>query len=283
MVFRPGERIMKMKVKLTEKPWGQLGVPHVPQGRAPDVRIGEVAFEDPADPSNPLLIKYLYTSERLSIQVHPNNDQARSLGHPSGKDEMWIVLEAQPGATIGLGLKREAGAEELRAAALNGSLEDLVDWRPVERGDVIYNPAGTIHAAGADLVLLEVQQAIDLTYRLYDYGRPRGLHLTEGLAVANGRPHFDPRDCSVADGVSRLLATGPYFGAAWCVGALPAGVPSAAEHYQLVVVEGAAKVRADDVVAGECCLVRSLADIQLAERAVALLAWPAPESLAIAA
>ena len=274
---------MKMRAKLTEKPWGQLNVPHAPEGQGADVRIGEVSFEAAGDRPSPVLIKYLYTTERLSIQVHPNDEQARAFGHASGKDEMWIVLDAKPDSTIGLGLKREASAEELHQAVLDGSIVDLVDWRPVARGDVIYNPAGTIHAAGADLVLLEVQQAIDLTYRLYDYGRPRKLHLAQGLAVAVGKPHFDPRDCSVADGNSRLLVEGPHFGAAWCAGGMPAGLPERAGNYQVVVVEGALQVDGVAFGPGEGMVVPSLSQVSIENGTVALVAWPVPQALAMAA
>lgn len=274
---------MKMVSRLVDKPWGQVGIAHRTEACLPDRRVGEVCFEHPSTTDLPVLIKYLYTSEKLSIQVHPDNRQAQQLGHASGKDEMWIVLDAEPGATIGLGLKREAGTQELSRAVLDGSIEQLVDWRPVQRGDVIYNSAGTIHAAGAGLVLLEVQQAIDLTYRLYDYGRPRELHLTQGLAVANGKPHFDPRDCNVADGRSRVLADGPYFGAAWCVGGLPAGIPLTAHHWQVVIVEGEAEVAGTTVRAGECSLLRSLGELRLSPDAVAVIAWPVAESLARAA
>ena len=275
---------MKMASRLVEKPWGQLGVPHLPHDGCRDRRIGEVCFEHPSSKDElPVLIKYLYTSERLSIQVHPNNHQAQQLGHATGKDEMWIVLDAAPDATIGLGLKRNACAQELAEAMLDGSIEELVDWRPARRGDVIYNPAGTIHAAGAGLVLLEVQQAIDLTYRLYDYGRPRELHLAEGLAVAQGRPHDSSRDCRLEEGESRILVRGPYFGAAWCAGRLPSGLPMSAHHWQLVVVEGQAEVAGIPVSAGECCMVSSLGDIRMSPETVALVAWPEAEALAKAA
>jgi len=274
---------MKMDPLLAEKPWGKLGIPHLQGEQGRERRIGEVSFAHPAGVELPVLIKYLYTSERLSIQVHPDNDQARHRGHACGKDEMWIVLDAAPDATLGLGLTRVADRTEIERAVMDGSIEQLVDWRPVKRGDVIYNPAGTIHAAGSNLVLLEVQQSIDLTYRLYDYGRPRQLHLADGLAVAIGRPHFDPRDCSVADGCSKVLADGPYFGAAWCVGGLPAGLPLTASHWQVVVVEGEATVGEARVSAGECFLMSSLSELRLNEDAVAVIAWPVPEALARAA
>src|SRR3546814_2738640 len=90
-----------------------------------------------------------------------------------GKDEAWLILAAEPDSTIALGTKRPVGREELRDAALDGSIEDLLDWKPVKAGDFYYSPAGTVHAIGAGITLIEVQQNVDLTYRLYDYGRPR--------------------------------------------------------------------------------------------------------------
>src|SRR5205823_13170573 len=110
-------------------------------------------------------------------------DQARARGLPRGKSECWYILEAEPGAVLGLGLTREAAADELRAAALDGSIEELISWRPVRAGDFISVPPGTIHAIGAGISLLEIQQNADVTYRLYDYGRPRELHLDDGIAV----------------------------------------------------------------------------------------------------
>lgn len=273
---------MKIEARLLEKPWGQVHVPHLRGGEL-DARIGEVCFDSPPGQSLPVLIKYLYTSERLSIQVHPNDRQARALGHPNGKDEMWIVLDAQPDSTIGLGLKRETSQQDLRRAVRDGTIEELVDWRPVARGDVIYNPAGTVHAAGAGLVLLEVQQAIDLTYRLYDYGRPRELHLEEGLAVARGKPHSDPRDGRLPERGSAVLVDGPHFGVAWCHGKLPQGLPVAASHYQMVVVEGAASVAGSLLTAGECGLAHSLSDFRIGMDTAAVLAWPAAESQALPA
>lgn len=273
---------MKMETRLLEKPWGQLRVPHLGEA-ASGTRIGEVCFESPTTERLPLLVKFLYTSEPLSIQVHPNDRQARALGHPHGKDEMWIVLEAQPDSTIGLGLKHEVSDQELRWAVRDGTIADLVDWRPVKRGDVIYNPAGTVHAAGRGLVLLEVQQAVDLTYRLYDYGRSRELHLEEGLAVAKGMPHADTRDGRLPEHGSAILVDGPHFGVAWCRGGLPNRVPAATGSYQLVVLEGSARVNGTFLAGGESGLARSLDDMEFDPDTVAVVAWPSPVSLARAA
>jgi mannose-6-phosphate isomerase len=154
--------------------------------------IGEIWFEAPDGADPQLMVKYLFTSERLSIQVHPNDADAHAKGHKRGKDEAWVVLAAEPGATIALGTNRPVSREELRTAALDGSIEQLMHWQPVTAGDVIYSPAGTVHAIGAGLTILEVQQNVDLTYRLYDYGRPRELHLDDGIAVSDPLPFEIP-------------------------------------------------------------------------------------------
>jgi mannose-6-phosphate isomerase len=264
---------MKLVSRLSEKPWGQICVPHA-QGPLRSSKIGEVCFEHGSSDPLALMVKYLYTSERLSIQVHPDDEQARSRGFACGKDEMWIVLDAQQGATIGLGLKRETSERELRAAIDGGQIEDLVDWRPVQRGDVIYNSAGTIHAAGAGLVLLEIQQCVDLTYRLYDYGRPRELHLQDGLAVARPMPHDGALDCNLPESGSAILVDGPRFGAAWCDGELPADVRRDSGQYQLAVLEGEAVVGAAVIGAGECGLASSLDGIAIRLGCTAVLCWP---------
>jgi mannose-6-phosphate isomerase len=170
--------------------------------------IGEIWFEGAADAE--LMVKYLFTAERLSIQVHPDDAAARAAGHERGKDEAWYVLSAEPGAVIGLGLTHEVSREALRAAARDGSIEHLLDWRPVRAGDAFYSPAGTIHAIGGGLALIEIQQNLDLTYRLYDYGRPRELHLDEGVEVADPEP-WQPPFVPVRDGQRTILAAGRAF------------------------------------------------------------------------
>lgn len=142
----------------------------------------------------PLLAKFIDAAKPLSIQVHPDDEQAARLEPDSGylgKAEAWYVLDAEPGATITWGLRREVPASEVRRAVELGTLEELVNEVPVGAGDVIYNPPGTVHAIGAGVFLYEIQQASDITYRLYDYGRtdangrPRELHLEKALAVAH--------------------------------------------------------------------------------------------------
>lgn len=181
----------QLPFKRVSKPWGRLmlwpGFADPAPGEEP---IGEIWFPSPdGDPD--LLIKYLFTSEKLSVQVHPDDQGARARGYPRGKDEAWLVLAAEPESTIALGPKAPLSADAIRAAAIDGSIVDLLDWRPVKAGDFIYSPAGTVHAIGAGLTVIEIQQNLDLTYRLYDYGRPRELHLEDGIAVADLQPFED--------------------------------------------------------------------------------------------
>ena len=203
---------MKLDRKYVEKPWGRTSLPAMFDPPA-DKRIGEVWFTGGAD--LPLLAKYIFTSEALSIQVHPNDEQAKERGLASGKTECWYILDAEPDAVLGIGLEHEVAADELRAAALDGSIEQLIEWRPVRRGDFIFVPSGTIHAIGAGISLLEFQQNADVTYRLYDYGRPRELHLDDGVAVSNRAPidpstvqHVEPGEQRVlVDSTFRLVAS----------------------------------------------------------------------------
>src|SRR5207253_5931771 len=134
------------------------------------------------------LLKLLFTSQPLSIQVHPDDAFARSIGLPNGKTEAWYILSATPDARVAVGLKRHLTPQELRASIRDGSIARLTEWRPVVTGDIIFIPAGTIHAIGAGIVLAEIQQHSDATFRLFDYGRQRELHEDDGIAVANAWP-----------------------------------------------------------------------------------------------
>jgi mannose-6-phosphate isomerase len=140
----------------------------------------------------PLLIKLLFPADKLSIQVHPDDAHAQAMGQPRGKTECWYVLSANPGAQIALGFNHALSHEQLtpaavRAAIDGGALEDLLHWLPVSAGDMIFVDAGTVHAIGPGMVLLETQQTCDITFRMYDYGRPRELHIDDALRVMKTR------------------------------------------------------------------------------------------------
>lgn len=173
-----------------EKVWGTLQTE--PWYPASGRKIGEVWWTD--TPELPLLYKFLFTSEKLSVQVHPEDHFAdRHESGSRGKTEMWRILRADPGASIALGFRHEISLHTAIEAAQSGAIEELLHWIPVVPGDLFFVPAGTVHAIGAGLALCEVQQNSDVTYRLYDYGRPRELHLEKGFAVADLTPYDGKR------------------------------------------------------------------------------------------
>lgn len=146
---------------------------------------------DPAE-GLPLLIKLLDATQWLSVQVHPDDEQAKELeGDPRGKTEAWIILATEPDAKLVIGMNLGTSQEEMADAIHDNTLEDILEYATVQPGDVLYMPANTIHAIGPGIVLYEVQQSSNVTYRLYDWGRmgldgnPRELHIEKGVQVSN--------------------------------------------------------------------------------------------------
>lgn len=170
------------------KPWGSTDLRPWNAHHATGDPIGEVWFQraEVDAPASALLLKILFTTSALSIQVHPDDAFAHSIGLAHGKSEAWYILSAQPNAKIALGLKRRVDSSEMRAAISGGTITALIQWRSVKGGDLIFVPAGTIHAIGAGLVLVEIQQRSETTFRLFDYGRQRELHVDHGVAAARG-------------------------------------------------------------------------------------------------
>ena len=256
------------------KPWGRQVLP-APFVAPPGEKIGEIWFEPPPElPS--LLVKYIFTSEKLSVQVHPNDDQAKASGHgANGKEECWLVIDAEPGATLGVGFHETLSHEQIRAAALDGSIEDLLVWHPVVAGDFFYIPANTVHAIGAGVSLIEVQQNADITYRLYDYGRPRELHLDEGVAVAKGEPH-DPalrRHVPVRGTVE--LANGRYFQLLRLDGEPDAAIYAEYAGPLLVIPrQGNVRHRGETLKPGECGQAAAIADLVFDPAGLCLIARP---------
>ena len=152
--------------------------------------LGNVGAEAGGDATRfPLLVKFLFPREKLSVQVHPDDEGAAQIGQPCGKTECWYVLRAAPGAQIGLGLKPGTSKAEVERAIRETRMEHLLNWIDVHEGDMIYVDAGTIHTIGGGVVIVETQQNSDTTYRLYDYGRPRELHIENGLRATKERTH----------------------------------------------------------------------------------------------
>lgn len=132
----------------------------------------------------PLLTKFLFPRDKLSVQVHPDDETAALLGEPCGKSECWYIVQAEPGAQIGLGLKPGTSKADVEQAIQDVRMEELLNWIDVHPGDMYFVDAGTIHSIGPGAVIVETQQNSDTTYRLYDYGRPRTLHIAQGLRAA---------------------------------------------------------------------------------------------------
>ena len=212
----------------------------------------------------PLLAKFIDAADKLSIQVHP--DDAYALEHEAdsgflGKSEAWLILDAEPDARIIWGFKDALTADEVKRAAQEERLEPHLNFVPVRAGDVVYNPAGTVHAIGAGIFLYEIQQASDLTYRMYDYGRkdssgnPRDLHLGKALAVADLMPgqHALVTPEPLGDGKTELLKTEHFATERWNVSGELSATTDASSADLLSVLSGELTVRSGDteVVLGQ--------------------------------
>ncbi len=211
----------RLEPKFSERIWGRRTLaPWYPDVEVKEL-IGEAWLSGPESviltgddrgkmlaevaPNFPLLVKILFPEEKLSVQVHPNDAEAQAIGQARGKTECWYVLDADPGATVALGIKPGVTLEQLRASGPAGTMEDLIEMVPVSVGDMVFVDAGTVHAIGPGVTLLEVQQTSDITYRLYDYGRPREMHLEQGLAVTKLKTTAGKRAPRPMDGFVRLI------------------------------------------------------------------------------
>lgn len=182
---------IRLEPSLREKVWGKTHLaPWFPDAGE---LIGEAWYL--TDRELPLLVKLIFTSERLSVQVHPDDGE----DGPRGKTEMWHILAADAGATIALGFREPLTRQRLREATLSGEIENLVNWLPVKAGETYFTPAHTVHAIGAGIVLCEIQQNSDVTYRLWDYGRPRPIHVEQAVPIC---------DLTVHPGASQPVAIG---------------------------------------------------------------------------
>ncbi len=261
---------MKLSAHYVEKPWGRIDLPTV-FAQAGNRRIGEVWF-DAIDAPLPVLVKWLFTSENLSIQVHPNDDQACANGEQGGKEEMWFIVSAEPDARLGIGTKHPISSDELHAAALNGEIENLMDWKPVQAGDYYYIPAGTVHAIGGGITLIEVQQNADITYRLYDYGRPRELHLDQGVTVSDARPYSDLRAGRIQDAAMQQLVNGPFFELWHAKGDSISTLLSTSNARWIIPMAGTIATSRTDITPGECLYLDGHQPVKASADAIALIA-----------
>ena len=231
-----------------EKVWGRTRLaPWFPDSETP---VGEIWFLAEREP--PLLVKLIFTSERLSVQVHPDDgeDGAR------GKTEMWHILEAAPGASLALGFREPVSRERLREAARSGEIESLVNWMPVHAGQTFFTPAHTVHALGAGLVLCEIQQHCDVTYRLWDYGRPRPIHVEQALPIADLGVHPGPtRPTKLDDNRDLLVRCRHFITELVRMGAGTAYTPEARTCQLWICLEGQGVIGGDQFQPGEVWLL----------------------------
>ena len=236
-----------------QMPWGATDLePWFPRQQQ---RIGEVWFSGDDAPL-PILVKFIFATERLSIQVHPGDEDAQRLEGTPGKTEMWHILRAAPGASIALGLKAPVSRGELRQAALSGEIEKMIRWVPVEPGETYFIYPGTIHTIGPGVALCEILQNRDLTYRLYDWGRPRELHLEKALQVADLNPYPGPAvPVPLGEGRS-LLASCRHFATELWEPSGPVTYSAEPDRLQLIaVLEGAGRMGADPFAPGQVWLI----------------------------
>jgi len=240
--------------------WGAADLRPWSNARHVDGAIGELWYERDGkfsiDPS--LLLKLIFTTQPLSIQVHPDDAFAHSMGLPNGKTEAWYVLSATPQAKIALGLSRHLTSQEFRQAVDDGSIFNLVVWRAVIAGDVIFVPAGTIHAIGAGVAIAEIQQRSDTTFRLFDYGRQRELHVENAVTMAIAGPAESQVQPKRLTNERTILVSNPHFvferidlapNSAWCL--------DANRETWLFVHSGGARAGSFSVVQGDAIFAQS--------------------------
>lgn len=213
-------------------------------------------------PEFPILVKFLFPNDKLSIQVHPDDSYAEKHekeGGGRGKTEMWHIVSSQPGAEILFGLKPGVTREDFLAGIARGTLEDLLAHQPVHAGDTFFVAPGTQHALGSGIVVCEVQEYSDLTYRVYDFGRvdssgkPRELHIEKALEVTRfdgpSPGKLEPMALHSPDAKKYLLAACPYFATERWDCCKTTFLESDPDHFQLLIIlEGCGKFYDTDTV-----------------------------------
>ncbi|MEA2345957.1 MAG: mannose-6-phosphate isomerase [Thermoanaerobaculia bacterium] len=271
-------------VQVVRKPWGVADLHPWSNVDGSAEAIGELWFQraDKNAPSPALLLKLLFTSEPLSIQVHPDDAFARSIGLPNGKTEAWYILSATPDARIAVGLKRHLTPQQFHASIKDGSIAGLTQWRAARRGDVIFVPAGTIHAVGAGIILAEIQQHSDATFRLFDYGRHRELHEESAVAVSDAGPAQTQAVARRLSDERWALIASPHFvlerinlaaNSTWAL--------TADKETWMLVIEGHAKIGATNTTVGDVIFVEAdHAIIEVGPDGISgLIAYPGPDPI----
>jgi mannose-6-phosphate isomerase len=243
-----GSRPVRLAPSLREKVWGKTHLsPWFPDSDRP---IGEAWYLSECE--LPLLVKLLFTSERLSVQVHPDDGE----DGPRGKNEMWHILEAERGASIALGFREPITRERLRDAMRTGEIERLLNWIEVKPGETYFTPAHTVHAIGAGIVLCEIQQYSDVTYRLWDYGRPREIHVEKAASISDLGVHpgaAHPVACG--DGCEELVRSKHFITELVRMGPGEQQYPDAGKRQFWICLEGRGTIAGEPFGRGEVWLM----------------------------
>jgi mannose-6-phosphate isomerase len=242
------------------KPWGIVDPRPWSNVCRDGKAIGEIWYRRSCGkaPDTALLLKLLFTSQPLSIQVHPDDAFARSIGLPNGKTEAWHVLSAAPNAEVALGLREHLTSQQLRQAGADGSIAELMAWHAVAQGDTILVPAGTIHAIGAGLIIAEIQQRSDATFRLYDHDRQRELHIEEAIAVADvGPAKFKVAPTRLTDARTLLISDTHFIFERIEMAPHTEWRLAAKQETWLLVVDGGARTGSFDVAKGDAIFAQA--------------------------
>lgn len=218
--------------------------------------IGRTISPASAAAAFPLLVKFIFTSDKLSVQVHPSDDYAARVEGCSGKTEMWHVIKAERGAQLAVGFRKglpPLSRDALVRATKTGEIEQMLNWTEVQAGDTFFVPAGAVHAIGAGLIICEIQQNSDLTYRLYDYnrkgsdGRPRELHLEKAVDVIQWQTRGGRTSGLTYDaaGSRECLAACRYFATEKLVIAAPVQLPTDGRFQILIGIQGEASLESN--------------------------------------
>ncbi len=242
------DKPIRLTPSLREKVWGRTRLaPWFPDAETP---IGEAWFLTGRE--LPLLVKLIFTSERLSVQVHPDDGE----DGPRGKTEMWHILAADAGAAIALGFREPVTRQRLLESTRTGEIETLLNWLPVTPGETYFTPAHTVHAIGGGIVLCEIQQNSDVTYRLWDYGRPRPIHVAQAVPISDLTVHPGAsRPVPISEGRELLVRSQHFVTESVRVGRGSEFTPSAETCQLWICVEGRGAIGDEPVRAGEVWLL----------------------------
>lgn len=250
--------IEQAEVRIVHQPWGSRNLRPWSTLQESGEAIGELRFDrgEARAADGGLVLELLFTTEPLPIQVHPDDALARSIGLEHGRTKAWYVLSAAPGAMVAVGLQHRLTFCQIRASIEDGSIAERMAWIPVAEGDVVLVPAGTVHALGSGLIVAEIHSGSDATFRLFDHGSQRELHVYNAAAATRAAPIDGRCDPVVVTADRTLLAACPQFvlecidldpGTSWDL--------SAERETWILVLDGCGRVGRTETAVGRAIFV----------------------------